>query len=104
MLGKLNIFKRIKELETSVDVLEDRCGLYEGLVSEYVMSQVELEVQLGELISTNQRLVNILNEHLLDDISKVEKNNSSLQTVRKTVEDITLKNGLGEPYKIVRDR
>jgi len=89
----------VKKLEDSINVLEGRCNIYEGLVSAYVAEQEQQGQLIDDLLGLNQRLINILNEHMLDDIAKADADNVSMKTITSKIKDISLSNGLGKEYK-----
>ncbi len=89
----------VKKLEDSINVLEGRCNIYEGLVSAYIAEQEQQGQLIDDLLGLNQRLINILNEHMLDTIAKTDTDNNSIQNVNNQIRDITLRNGLGESYR-----
>ena len=101
MFEKIHVFRRLKELETAVEVLNGRCSLYEVEISSYVDALETRDEAYDKLLVLNERLVNILNEHMLDKLVEVEANNSSLQTITNSLNaaDLTLPEGLTEVTK-----
>lgn len=85
MWEKLNIFKRLKDLETNVEVFEGRCSLYEGQIASYIDSLDKRDEAYGKLLTINEHLVNILNEHMLDKLAEADANNSSLQKITNAI-------------------
>jgi len=86
-LGKLNIWRRLREAEEKVCQLEDRVTLYEAIVTELCEEHVDTAEMLLKLSTLVGRLAEA-------SMRSSEASRSVVDTLRAV--DLTLRNGLTE--------
>ena len=81
MFEKLNLFKRMKEAEDKVAILEDRTELYETQVSTLVEEHQEALDAISESYSLIDRVADAMLRKIEVDEAVARLSDSSLQTV-----------------------
>lgn len=96
MFEKLNIFKRISDLEKHTDLLEAQISRYEKIEAEYEKNLMKIgESTLGltsildRLIGYNRRLAQTCIDHVKSDDSSVRRMTNTLDAI-----DLSLPEGL----------